>query len=84
MTKATLRSVGGSTVVAIPPAILQQLGLSARSVVQLSVENGTLVIAPAIHRPKLDDLLAQCNLDAPFTADEGAWMSSRRIGNEAI
>jgi antitoxin ChpS len=84
MTKATLRPVGGSTVVAIPPAILQQLGLGARSVVQLSVENGTLIIAPAIQRPNLDDLLAQCNLHAPVTADEKAWMLNGRTGNEAI
>jgi antitoxin ChpS len=84
MTKATLRPVGGSTVVAIPPAMLQQLGLGARSTVQLSIENGTLVIAPTVHRPNLDDLLAQCDPTAPLNADERAWLRSAPLGNEAI
>jgi antitoxin ChpS len=72
VTTATLRPVGGSTVVAIPPALLVQLGLSARSVVTLRVENGALVIEPARARPTLDDLLAQCDLSAPFNTDEQA------------
>jgi antitoxin ChpS len=84
MTTATLRPVGGSTVLAIPPALLSQLGLGARSVVSIRVENGALVIEPARSRPTLDELLAQCDPAAPLSDDEIEWMNDGPVGNEVI
>ena len=84
MTTATLRHVGGSTVVAIPPALLAQLGLGARSVVSLRVENGALVIEAARQRPTLDELLAQCDPSGPMSADEQAWLNELPVGREEI
>jgi antitoxin ChpS len=84
VTTATLRPVGGSTVLAIPPALLAQLGLSARSVVTLRVENGALVIEPSRARPTLDELLAQCDASAPLSAEDHAWVNDRPTGREDI
>ena len=62
MPDATLRQVGGSVMVAIPPALLEQLNLSARSIVGIAVEHGRIVLEPKSRRPRwtLDELLAQC------------------------
>jgi antitoxin ChpS len=84
MTTATLRPVGGSTVVAIPPVLLAQLGLGPRSVVSLRVHNGALVIEPARQRPTLDELMAQCDPSRPMSDDERGWLNERPVGCEEI
>jgi antitoxin ChpS len=57
-----LRKVGGSVMLAVPPALLDVLHLAAGSKVGLAVENGRLMMEPAA-RPRytLDELLAQCD-----------------------
>jgi antitoxin ChpS len=85
MSAATLRRLGGSTVVAIPPALLDALGLAAEAKVDVSVEGGRLIITPR-PRPRftLEELMAQCDLDAPFTEEERAWGRAPPVGREEI
>lgn len=80
---ATLRTVGGSVMVAIPKAILEVLGLSANEKVGLSVADGRLVVEPT-PRPRysLADLVAQCDPAAPISDDEREWMATKPVGNE--
>lgn len=82
---AVLRKVGGSVMVAIPPALLDVANLSAGRQVAVSVEDGKLVIAPHA-KPKytLQELLAQCDPHAPMGEDERAWVSSGPVGREEI
>ncbi len=83
---AKLRQVGGSVMVAIPPAFLDQLHLAPRAEVGLAIEGGRLVIAPAAARPtySLAELLAQCDPDAPMPAVDADWTAGREIGAELI
>jgi antitoxin ChpS len=87
MANAKLRQVGGSTVVAIPPALLKQLRLAVNARVTIKVENDQLVISPeARPRYSLADIMGQCDLTAPLrrTKAERAFMDAPRAGKEEI
>jgi antitoxin ChpS len=83
--KARLRRVGGSVMLAIPPALLDALDLASDAQVGLSVEAGRLVIEPkGRKRYSLDELLGQCDPKAPRLAADRAWLSNRPIGRELL
>lgn len=87
MATAKLRQVGGSTVVAIPPALLKQLNLTADARVTVNVEKDQLVIRPeARPRYSLSQLMGQCDLTAPLRRSkaERAFMDAPRAGKEEI
>ena len=87
MANAKLRQVGGSTVVAIPPALLEQLGLKADARVTVSIESDQLVIRPQTRpRYSLAELMAQCDLKAPVRRSkaEREFMDAPRTGKEEI
>ncbi len=80
---ATLRTVGGSVMMAIPKAILEALGLSANERVGISVADGRLVVEPyARPRYSLAELVAQCDPDAPISDEEREWMEMEPVGEE--
>ena len=85
MVTATLRSVGGSVMIAIPKAMLEGLGLAANAKVGLRVDRGRLVVEPR-PRPKysLAQLLAECDLDAPMSEEEREWDRLPEAGREAL
>ena len=82
---ATLRTVGGSVMMAIPKPLLETLGVAANAKLDLTVEDGKLVAVPR-KRPKytLDELMAQCDLDAPWTEEEREWLDAPPVGREII
>lgn len=82
---ATLRTVGGSVMMAIPKPLLETLGVTANAKLDLTVEDGRLVAVPR-KRPKytLEELLAQCDPDAPITEEERMWMDLPPVGREII
>lgn len=80
-----LRRVGGSVMMAVPPALLDVLELSAGAQVGLTVDNGRLVVEP--HRRRrytLDELLAQCDASVDISADEREWLESKSVGAELL
>ncbi|CDN57351.1 SpoVT/AbrB domain-containing protein (plasmid) [Neorhizobium galegae bv. officinalis bv. officinalis str. HAMBI 1141] len=85
MASSTLRNVGGSVMMAIPKPVLEELGLSANTKLEVSAEGGRIVASPQT-RPKytLDELLAQCDLDAPFTEEDLEWLNDPPVGREII
>lgn len=85
MHTANLRKVGGSVMLAVPPAILDMLDLSAGITVGLSVEKGRLIVEPQPKpRYSLDELLAQCNPDDPISPEDREWVDAPRAGGELI
>ena len=70
---------------AIPKAILESLNLAPERQVGLSVSDGKLIVEP---RPRvcytLDQLMAQCDLSAPMTAEDRAWLDAEPVGHEAL
>ena len=81
----TLRTVGGSTMVAIPKAILEGLELAANAKVGLRIDRGRLVVEP---RPKpryaLAELLAGCDPAAPPSEEDREWAAAAPVGREVL
>jgi antitoxin ChpS len=86
MPTATLRKVGGSTVMAIPRAMLDQLNVSAGEKVALDIQDGKLIVAPEAQKPKytLAQLMHQSDPHQPAGAAERAWLEDSSIGDESI
>ena len=85
MHTTNLRRVGGSLMLAVPPAILDLLHLKAGATVELAVEGGRLVVEPT-PRPHytLDELLAQCDASAEFSKEDRAWLDDKPVGRELL
>lgn len=85
MAVTTLRNVGGSVMMTVPKPVLEALGLQANTKVEVTAEDGRLV-AVARTRPKytLEELIAQCDLDAPHSEEDRQWLNDRPIGREVI
>lgn len=82
---STLRTVGGSVMMAIPKPLLETLGVTANAKLDLTVEEGKLVAVPR-KRPKytLDELLARGDPNANLTEEDRDWLSDPPRGNEVI
>lgn len=85
MHKTNLRKVGGSVMLAVPPALLDVLRLGPGAQVGVSIESGRLVVEPR-RRPRytLDELLAQCKPRKARTKQEREWLDAPRVGAEIL
>ena len=79
-----LRRVGGSIMMSVPRAILDQLHLDAGSQVEIEVDHGRLIVEPAKPTYSLEELLAQCDTTAELSADEREWLDSDPVGRELL
>jgi antitoxin ChpS len=85
MHATNLRKVGGSVMLAVPPAILDMLHLQAGSTVGLVVDDGRLIVEPQPRsRYTLDDLLAQCDPSAELTQEDREWLEAKPVGSELV
>lgn len=85
MHTTNLRKVGGSVMLAVPPAFLDQLHLQAGAMVGLVVDHGRLVVEPK-PRPRysLAELLAASDYSQPQSAQEREWIDAPAVGGELI
>ena len=85
MYTTNLRKVGGSVMLAVPPALLDILRLRPGAQVGIAIESGRLVVEPR-QRPNytLDELLAQCNPKAPRTKEDREWLGNGPAGAEIL
>ena len=85
MHTTNLHKVGGSVMLAVPPALLDLLGIGAGARVDIDVEDGRLNVAPRT-RPSysLKELLAQCDDTAPVDDADRAWLDARPVSNELL
>ena len=85
MHTTNLRKVGGSVMLAVPPALLDILRLQPGAKVGIAVQSGRLIVEPQRRRRyTLNELLAQCNPKARRTKEEKEWIDSKRAGAELI
>jgi antitoxin ChpS len=84
-TTSTLRTVGGSVMMAIPKPLLESLGVAPNAKLDLVVEDGKLVATPR-KRPKytLDELMAEWDPWPERTVEEQEWLDSPPVGKEII
>jgi antitoxin ChpS len=80
-----LRKVGGSVMLAVPPAVLDMLQLRAGATVALVVDSGRLIVEPQPRRRyTLDELLAQCDPMAEPTEEDREWLDAQPVGRELL
>lgn len=85
MHTTNLRKVGGSVMLAVPPALLDILRLRPGAQVGITIESGRLVVEPQ-QRPRytLDELLAQCNPWAARSKEDREWLGNGSSGAEIL
>lgn len=87
-----LRTVGGSVMFAIPKPILEAMNLEPNQAVGLSIENGKITFDPVPDVPKRQrrskyisaELVAQCDVSAPLSPDDQAWLNAPSVGRERV
>ena len=78
-----LRKVGGSVMLAVPPAILDLLHLEVGAVVGLAVDGGRLIVDPKVKpRYTLAELLEASDYSQPQPAEEREWVDAPPMGGE--
>lgn len=85
MHTTNLRKVGGSVMLAVPPALLDVLHLHAGAKVGLTVDKGRLVVEPQ-PRPRytMAELLAASDYSQPQPPEEREWVDAPTVGGELI
>jgi len=80
---ATLRSIGGSVVMAIPKRILELVHLQSGSQVNIDVRDGKLIVE-SHKKPHytLAELMAKCDLSRPLNIEEREWLDAPSVGAE--
>lgn len=86
MYATSLRKVGGSAMIAIPPSIINMLNLHIGENVSLELNGSHAIVIKPLQRkkPTLNDLLAQCDATAPLPAVDTQWDALLPTGNELI
>lgn len=81
--EVVLRKYGNSTVLALPPAVLKELGLKAGQRMRLdSTRDGKITLEPK-RTHSLRALLALCDPKAPPPAELALWDGAQPRGGEA-
>jgi antitoxin ChpS len=88
MHTTNLRKVGGSVMLAVPPALLDMLDLQPGATVGIAVERGRIVVEPR-RRYTLKELLAKCDPKAQrprgkSKKEQQEWLDSKPVGGEII
>ena len=80
-----LRKVGGSVMLAVPPALLDLLNLKAGTAVGMAVDGGRLVVeASPRRRYTLAELLSASDYSEPPSPEDRAWLDAPAVGKETL
>ncbi len=85
MHTTNLRKVGGSIMLAVPPALLNLLQLKAGATVDVDVQDGRIVVEPRRKaRYTVEELLAGSDYSQPQPLEEREWVDAPATGGEPI
>ena len=80
-----LRKVGGSVMLAVPPALLDLLNLKAGTAVGMTVDGGRLVVeASPRRRYTLAELLSASDYSEPPSPEDRTWLDAPAVGKETL
>jgi antitoxin ChpS len=80
-----LRKVGGSVMLAVPPALLDLLHLKAGASVGVAVDGDRLVIeASSKPRYTLSELLAASDYSSGASPEDREWIDASAVGKEIL
>ncbi|HZK91550.1 MAG TPA: AbrB/MazE/SpoVT family DNA-binding domain-containing protein [Stellaceae bacterium] len=81
--RAAIRKLGNSSGVIIPRSLLSEIGVSAGDAVEMSTQEGRLVLAP-VKRPARTGWASASATVAALGDDELAWPEFGNIDDEAL
>ncbi|NND00890.1 MAG: AbrB/MazE/SpoVT family DNA-binding domain-containing protein [Gammaproteobacteria bacterium] len=84
MTSISVRQSGGANIISIPKTIVQMLGLSVGSKLNLTVEDNKIVLTPVMEETmSLESLLIGSPKECfTITDEDREWIDARPIGRE--
>lgn len=68
--------------VVIPNVVMKELNLRPGQSVEAQVSNNQLILTPISRRYSLDELLAQCDMNATELSEQDVWGKSTPAGDE--
>ncbi|WP_249535785.1 type II toxin-antitoxin system antitoxin ChpS, partial [Escherichia coli] len=73
---------GNSSGMVIPNVVMKELNLRPGQSVEAQVSNNQLILTPISRRYSLDELLAQCDMNAAELSEQDVWGKSTPAGDE--
>ena len=80
--RITIKRWGNSSGMVIPNVVMKELNLRPGQSVEEQVSNNQLILTPISRRYSLDELLAQCDMNATELSEQDVWGKSTPAGDE--
>ena len=80
--RITIKRWGNSSGMVIPNVVMKELNLRPGQSVEAQVSNNQLILTPISRRYSLDELLAQCDMNATELSEQDVWGKSTPPGDE--
>lgn len=80
--RITIKRWGNSSGMVIPNVVMKELNLLPGQSVEAQVSNNQLILTPISRRYSLDELLAQCDMNAAELSEQDVWGKSTPAGDE--
>ena len=80
--RITIKRWGNSSGMVIPNIVMKELNLQPGQSVEAQVSNNQLILTPISRRYSLDELLAQCDMNATELSEQDVWGKSTPAGDE--
>ncbi|EON5990611.1 AbrB/MazE/SpoVT family DNA-binding domain-containing protein, partial [Escherichia coli] len=74
--RITIKRWGNSSGMVIPNVVMKELNLRPGQSVEAQVSNNQLILTPISRRYSLDELLAQCDMNATELSEQDVWGKS--------
>lgn len=78
--RITIKRWGNSSGMVIPNVVMKELNLRPGQSVEAQVSNNQLILTPISRRYSLDELLAQCDMNATELSEQDVWGKSTPCG----
>ncbi|EKS5492680.1 type II toxin-antitoxin system antitoxin ChpS [Escherichia coli] len=80
--RITIKRWGNSSGMVIPNVVMKELNLRPGQSVEAQVSNNQLILTPISRRYSLDELLAQCDMNAAELSEQDVWGKATPAGDE--
>ena len=80
--RITIKRWGNSSGMVIPNVVMKELNLRPGQSVEAQVSNNQLILTPISRRYSLDELQAQCDMNATELSEQDVWGKSTPAGDE--
>ncbi|HEX4503071.1 MAG TPA: AbrB/MazE/SpoVT family DNA-binding domain-containing protein [Scandinavium sp.] len=77
-----IKKWGNSTGMVIPGVVVKALGLTVGQSMEAEVKNNQFILTPVSKKYSLDELLAQCDPNAPEISENEIWGEDNPQGRE--